>query len=141
MNWMAASCTAPNAAAWQPRRARRRAVLPRACHTSTRAWRSAQTTGIVDALPELHRLRGELLRMQGADARQVEACYLQALDVAREQGTRSLELRAATSLARLWRSEGRRAAARELLGNLYSHFTEGFDTGDLRAARALLAEL
>jgi DNA-binding SARP family transcriptional activator len=101
----------------------------------------SDSTRIADALPELHRLRGELLRVQQAEPQQVEACFLRALNIAREQGTRSFELRAATSLAQLWRDEGRCAEARALLADLYAQFTEGFDTGDLRAARALLAEL
>ena len=61
--------------------------------------------------------------------------------IAREQGTRGYELRAATSLARLWREQGRREEARELLAPLYDWFTEGFDTADLKAAKALLDEL
>ena len=60
---------------------------------------------------------------------------------AREQGTRGYELRAATSLARLWREQGRRAEARDLLAPLYGWFTEGFDTTDLKEAKALLDEL
>ena len=64
-----------------------------------------------------------------------------ALAIAREQGTRSYELRAATSLARLWREQGHRMEARELLAPLYGSFTEGFDTADLKEAKALLDEL
>ena len=67
--------------------------------------------------------------------------FSQALDLAREQQAKSLELRAATSLARLWGEQGRRAEARELLAPIYSWFTEGFDTADLKEAKALLAEL
>ena len=61
--------------------------------------------------------------------------------IAREQGTRGHELRAATSLARLWGEQGRRSEARDLLATLYGSFTEGFDTPDLREAKALLEEL
>ncbi len=71
----------------------------------------------------------------------VEACYLEALAIARHQKARSLELRAATSLAGLWRAEGKRDEARELLAPIYGWFTEGFDTPDLKEATALLDEL
>jgi len=64
-----------------------------------------------------------------------------AIAIAREQGTRGYELRAATSLARLWNKQGRRDEARDLLAPLYGWFTEGFDTADLKDAKALLHEL
>ena len=64
-----------------------------------------------------------------------------ALAIAREQGARSFELRAATSLARLWRDQGKRAEARDLLAPVYATFTEGFTTRDLKDAKALLEEL
>ncbi len=73
--------------------------------------------------------------------RQAEACFQQALDIARRQQAKSLELRAAMSLSRLWQRQGKRAAARELLAPIYGWFTEGFDTADLQDARALLDEL
>jgi predicted ATPase len=63
------------------------------------------------------------------------------LDVARRQEARSLELRAAMSLARLWQQQGKRQAARDLLAPIYNWFTEGFDTADLQEAKALLDEL
>jgi predicted ATPase len=92
---------------------------------------------------ELHRLRGELLR-QGADrSRRVDAeaehSFRTGLTLARDQGARALELRAATSLARLWRDQRRHAAARALLSEVRSGFTEGFEGADLRDADALLA--
>jgi predicted ATPase len=90
---------------------------------------------------ELYRLRGEFLLWQGADeaaCRAAEACFRQALDVARRQQAKSLELRAATSLTRLYRRQGRQDAARPILAECYGWFTEGFDTPDLREARALL---
>jgi class 3 adenylate cyclase/predicted ATPase len=91
---------------------------------------------------ELHRLHGELLLSQGPPARdEAEACFHEALALARQQEAKSLELRAATSLARLWQRQGKRAEAHQLLAEVYGWFTEGFDTADLRAARALLEEL
>jgi predicted ATPase len=93
------------------------------------------------AMAELLRLRGELLLGQGASPAEAENAFRKALDIAHRQGARSLELRAATSLARLWAEQGRRAEARDLLAGVYGWFTEGFDTADLRAARELLAEL
>jgi DNA-binding SARP family transcriptional activator/tetratricopeptide (TPR) repeat protein len=89
---------------------------------------------------ELHRVKGELLHMQG-EAAQAEACFRQAVDVARRQGSKSLELRAATSLARLWRQAGQVEAARSLLAGVFNWFNEGFDTADLRDARQLLEAL
>jgi predicted ATPase len=71
----------------------------------------------------------------------VEECFQHALAVARHQQAKSLELRAALSLARLWQRQGRRAEARHVLAPVYSWFTEGFDTADLQDARALLQEL
>jgi predicted ATPase len=91
---------------------------------------------------ELHRLRGELLLQHSvASPEEAETCFQQALDVARRQEAKSLELRAAMSLARLWQQQGRRAEAHELLAPIYGWFTEGFDTADLKEAKALLEEL
>ena len=93
---------------------------------------------------ELYRLKGELL-LAHEDTRQTwleaEACFHQALEVARHQQAKSWELRAAMSLARLWQRQGKRAEARELLAPVYGWFTEGFDTADLQEAKALLDEL
>jgi predicted ATPase len=91
---------------------------------------------------ERHRLKGELLLALSADHQvEAEACFQQALAVARQQQARSWELRAAISLSRLWRQQGKRAEAHKLLAEIYGWFTEGFDTADLQQARALLAEL
>jgi predicted ATPase len=79
--------------------------------------------------------------MQGASGPEIEACFARAVAVSRRQGAKSLELRAATSLARLWRDQGRRVEARDLLARVYGCFTEGFDTADLKDAKALLDEL
>ncbi len=81
-----------------------------------------------------------LLLAQG-DIAQSESCFEQSIQIARRQQAKSLELRAATSLARLWGEQGRRAKARDLLAPVYGWFTEGFDTADLREAQALLNQL
>jgi predicted ATPase len=98
---------------------------------------------------ELYRLRGELLlQISGRDGAQpasarTEAvrCWRQALDIARRQQAKSLELRAAMSLARLWQQQGKRVEAHDLLASIYGWFTEGFDTADLQEARAMLEAL
>jgi predicted ATPase len=94
-------------------------------------------------IAELLRLKGEFLLLQGPPgaATDAEGHFQQALDSARRQGALSLELRAATSLARLMRDQGRSADATALLQPIYDRFTEGFDTADLKAAKALLDEL
>ncbi len=92
--------------------------------------------------PEVHRLIGDLLlRRNPSAADRAEASYRRAIERARSQEARSWELRAATSLARLWRDQGKHAQARELLAPVYGWFTEGFDTADLKDAKALLDEL
>ena len=90
---------------------------------------------------DLHRLDGDLLLATGGPADEAAARYHRALAIAREQGARSFELRAATSLSRLWRDQGKRTEARDLLAPIYEWFTEGFDTCDLIDAKALLDEL
>jgi hypothetical protein len=116
---------------------------------------------------ELHRLKGELLLRQWREAgvkpapraihkgpvadggatsqsplqTEAEACFQSALRIAQRQRAKSLELRAAMSLSRLWQQQGQRAEARKLLAPIYGWFTEGFDTADLQEAKALLDEL
>lgn len=90
---------------------------------------------------ELLRIKGELLLRHAAPDQEAEGCFQKALEVARGQSAKSLELRAAVSLSRLWRRQGRQADARQLLGKIYGWFTEGFDTADLKEARGLLEEL
>ena len=91
---------------------------------------------------EIHRLRGELTtRLPQTDPAKAEESFRTALAIAREQSTRGYELRAATSLARLWLKQGRRGEACDLLAPVYAWFTAGFDTADLKEAAALLAEL
>jgi predicted ATPase len=92
--------------------------------------------------PELYRLKGELLLQQSSDNQaEAESCFHHALDIARSQQAKSLELRAATSLARLWQQQGRRQEAYDLIAPVYNWFTEGFDTADLKDAKALLEVL
>jgi predicted ATPase len=91
---------------------------------------------------ELHRQRGLLLLTPPLSRPAAAAASLrQALDVARQQGAKSLQLRAAMSLSRLRQQQGQQSAARDLLADIYSGFTEGFDTADLREAKVLLAAL
>ena len=106
------------------------------------ALAEAEASGTHWADAELHRIRGNLLgRLPPVDWAEVENCFRTAVAVAREQGTRGFELRAAVSLARLLDDQGRRDEARELLAPVYSWFTEGFDTYDLQEAKALLETL
>jgi len=102
----------------------------------------AEETGERFVEPEIHRLRGDLLlRQTRGSSAEAEECYRKALEVARAQEARAWQLRATVSLARLWGEQGRRAEAHELLAPVYGGFTEGFDTADLKDAKALLAEL
>jgi predicted ATPase len=90
----------------------------------------------------LYRLKGELLLTRSSELHaEAETCFCQALDIARRQQAKSLELRAAMSLARLWQRQGKRTATHALLAPIYGWFTEGFDTADLQEAKALLEEL
>jgi adenylate cyclase len=91
---------------------------------------------------ELYRLKGELLLQQNsAKQAEAESCFAQAMAIAQNQQAKSLELRAATSLARLWQSQGKREEAQQVLSDVYGWFTEGFDTADLKDAKALLEAL
>jgi predicted ATPase len=105
---------------------------------------------------ELYRLKGKLTLQQGSQKSkgkrqkskietkpqaEAEACFLKAIEIAQKQQAKSLELRAAMSLARLWQSQGKHHAARNMLSDIYGWFTEGFDTKDLQEAQALLEEL
>jgi predicted ATPase len=104
------------------------------------AIRTAEETEERVFAAELHRLWGELLFESGQEL-EAENEFDRALAIARRQQARMWELRAAVSLARLWREQGRRAEARDLLAPVYGWFTEGFDTADLKDAKALLDEL
>jgi hypothetical protein len=100
--------------------------------TAKERWHEAET----------HRIAGEIALMpSNSDAAKAEAFFERALSVARQQQAKSWELRASMSLARLWRDQGKVSEARELLAPAYGWFTEGFDTRDLKDAKALLEEL
>ena len=109
---------------------------------------SAETLTLVDITgqrwyeAELYRLQGALLLQRSSDNHtEAETCFHHALEIARTQQAKSFELRAATSLARLWQQQGKRQEAHDLLAPVYGWFTEGFDTADLKDAKALLDEL
>ena len=104
------------------------------------AQRHAVTYGEHYMSAEIHRLHAEVLRIRSAPAREIEGHLQAALDIARDQEARLWELRAATSLARLWHAQRREAQVHELLAPLYDSFTEGFDLPDLVEARALLSQ-
>ncbi|MCP5200811.1 MAG: AAA family ATPase [Gammaproteobacteria bacterium] len=107
------------------------------------ALADATVRGELKHVAELHRVRGECLLQARADDAEAmaERCFLEALEVARAQGAKSWELRAVTSLARLWQRQGREREARERLQAVYDWFTEGFETADLRDARTLIDSL
>ena len=110
--------------------------------TLDEALAGVRETGVRFTEAELHRLKGDLLLAQaGSSVSQAEGCFRQALDIAVSQRAKSLELRAATSLSRLLRSQGHREEARRTLAGVHRWFTEGFATGDLQDARTLLEEL
>ena len=90
---------------------------------------------------EVQRIEGELLRLQEAAPTEIETCFRRSLSTAKRQGAKSFELRAATSLARFWRDQGRNDAARDELAPVLGWFTEGFDTVDVQQTRTLLNEL
>ena len=111
-------------------------------HLLAEALAVANDTGERRWDAELHRLTGELLLARPAEQHaEAETCFHQALDIARQQQAKSLELRAAMSLSRLWQRQGKHAEARELLAPIYGWFTEGFDTADLQDAKAILDAL
>ncbi len=106
------------------------------------AIQSYRKSGVPYWDSELQRLNGELLLAKDEpDAAAAEACFHRSIEIAQAQSAKSLELRAATSLARLWSDQGERQRAHDLLAPVYGWFTEGFDTADLKDAKALLDEL
>ena len=115
---------------------------------SLRAWGNSTVQNFAIAIgkpwydPELYRLKGELLLQQSSDnSTEAEVCFQYAMTIAQNQQAKSLELRAATSLARLWQQQGKRTEAHALLAPIYGWFTEGLDTADLQDAKALLDTL
>ena len=100
-----------------------------------------ESTGEQEYEAELYRLKGEPTLQQSQDIAEAEQCFHKALEIARHQQAKSWELRAATSLARLWQGQGKTTEARELLAPVYNWFTEGFETADLKDAKALLDQL
>jgi len=96
---------------------------------------------------ELYRLKGTLTlqsKIQGPKSKleqEAEECFLKAIEIAQRQQAKSLELRAVMSLSRLWQKQGKKDEARKILAEIYGWFTEGFDTADLKEAKALLGEL
>jgi predicted ATPase len=111
-------------------------------HLLAEVLRALEESGRGDLLAEAYRLQGAfVLRRAVPDAAQAEACFQQALTIARRQQAKSWELRAAMSLARLWQCQGKRAEAYALLAPVYGWFTEGFDTADLQEAQTLLSAL
>jgi adenylate cyclase len=108
----------------------------------TKGLAAADATGVRVAEAELQRLKGELLMSKDmGDLVEAECCLRTAIDVARRQSARLFEIRATLSLSRLLRDTGRRDEARTMLAEIYNWFTEGFDTADLKNAKALLNEL
>jgi len=107
----------------------------------TDAQERARLTGQQYFDAEIYRIDGEARRAAGHSLTDVEHSLRRALEVSRQKGARMFELRAAMALARLWRDQGRKVEARDLLAPIYGSFTEGFDMIDLKAAKALLAEL
>ena len=107
-----------------------------------RALATVDKTGECWNEAELYRLKGELLLQQSPDQlSEAEGCFRRAIEIAQKQSAKSWELRAATSLARLWQQQGKQAEARDVLAPVYEWFTEGFDTADLKDAKALLDTL
>jgi predicted ATPase len=114
----------------------------KASETLDEALTIAESDGDCYCEAETHRLRGELLLRKSESNRvEAEACFDRAIEVARHQSARWWELRATVSLARLLAKQGRLDKARTMLAEIYNWFTEGFDTADLKDAKALLDEL
>jgi predicted ATPase/predicted Ser/Thr protein kinase len=105
------------------------------------AFEALEKTGERYYEPELHRIKGELLHQQGIDEVEVKVCFRQAMDIARAQSSKPLELRAAISMARLLKKTGNPGEARHFLAEIFGWFAEGLETPDLKEAKALLQEL
>jgi adenylate cyclase len=108
----------------------------------TEAMAAAEEHGIRHYEAEMHRLKGELLLSQDhSKAKEAQSCFQRAIEIARNQSAKAWELRATISLARFLAKQGERGEARAMLADIYNWFTEGFDTDDLKDAKALLGEL
>jgi predicted ATPase len=106
------------------------------------ALTTAYEQGSLHYEAEIHRLKGELLeRQDDSKTAEIGSCFQRAVEIARKQSAKTLELRAMTSLAQLLAKQDRRDEARAMLAELYNWFTEGFDTADLKDAKSLLDEL
>jgi DNA-binding SARP family transcriptional activator/predicted ATPase len=116
-------------------------MIQAALHTLETAHQIADESGDQLWKAELVRLTGDYNLRLNRDAKEVESCYHTALQITRQQGAKSLELRATLSLARLWQRQGKGNEAHRLLSEIYKWFTEGFDTADLQEAKALLEDL
>ena len=101
---------------------------------------AAEKSGECHWEAEIYRLKGELL-LNSKGSTEAETCFLHAIDIARRQSAKSVELRAVMSLSRLLQKKGKKEEARRMLAEIYGWFTEGFDTADLKEAKALLEEL
>ena len=111
-------------------------------HALSEALDAANKHGIRHCEAEIHRLKGKiLLKQDDSSVEEAERCLRRAIDIAQQQSAKSFELRATTSLARLLRETSRRSEAHAMLADIYNWFTEGFDTADLKDAKALLDEL
>src|SRR5262249_7999007 len=127
---------APRRSLWHSRGTRGRT---RSAHGSATL---VETTGERWYESEIYRLKGALLLQQASDHQaEAESAFHHALEIARNQQAKSFELRIATSLTKLWKQQGKRQEAHDLLAPVYNWFTEGFDTADLKDAKALLEEL
>ena len=105
----------------------------------TKELKRVRDTGLRCYEAELHRIKGEvLLRRSASSRKQAETCFHAAIDLSRDQGAKSLELRAMMSLSDLWQKQGKKEEARQMLEDIYDWFTEGFDTADLQKAKKLL---
>ena len=117
-------------------------MLAEALATVDENWGALLRGGAVSA--QAASLRSNSLKVQSLKVRkskEAEACFHKAIEIARKQQAKSLELRAVMSLARLWQQQGKKQEAHQMLSEIYNWFTEGFDTKDLQEAKALLEEL
>ena len=124
----------------EEKRAYWRSVLERQRESGLNVRRFCREERISEA--ELYRLKGDLLlALFEENQAEAEESFRRAIDIARRQGAKSLELRAVMSLSRLWQKQGKQEEARQMLAEIYGWFTEGFDTADLKEAKELLQDV